>query len=429
LLPWSAGQSWHLWFGPHNTNSDSGPHPFTSLDFAGGDGVVRAAAGGVVYRPCANLVVVDHGGGWETGYYHMPTIYVQNGQTVTAGQALGTIGTAVGCGGVAHGAHVHFSVYHFSVSGVRNVFQTSSQDMDGLVIGGWVVHDGARSGLGYMQRLSDGAIIYPSDTTGSGLIANDGTAGGSKPTTTPTGYATLAALNVRSGPGISYSKVGSLANGTSIAIACQTKGDSVNGSTIWDQLTTGGYISDYYVNTPVTGGFSPGLSQCQSTTGPTGPTAPTGPTGPTTPPNREAITSYDRMAPGAPYHGFFYNSWQPFAAQSNTITHIGVTVGTPGLPAGQGTNYNVAIHLCDSQPDANGNCAHVLGQGTAQIVNYGNSYADIGDVAVAPGTTYWAVWFQPPAVGGSTWVTYWWAGGPSIGQSDQMQMIVKGYNR
>jgi len=104
-------------------------------------------------------------------------------------------------------------------------------------------------------------------------------------------------------------------------------------------------------------------------------------------------------------------------------------VGTPALPAGQPVRYNVAIHLCDSQPDGNGTCPHVLWQGSAQIVNYGNSYVDIGDVAVTPGQTYWAVWFQPSAVSGSTWVTYWWAGGSSISQSDQMQMIVKGYNR
>ena len=308
VLPWTAWQTWHLWLGPHNTDNDFGPHPYTSLDFAGGDGIVRAAAGGTVYRPCANLVVVDHGGGWETGYYHMPTILVHDGQTVTAGQPLGTTGTAVGCRGYAHGAHVHFSIYHFAMSGVRNVFQTPSGDMDGVVIGGWVVHDGSRSGLGYMQRLSDGAIVYPSDTCGTGSIYNDGTAGGAKPAT-PTGYVTLAAINVRSGPGVFYGIVGSLANGAPVSIVCQTRGDSVQGSTIWDQLSSGGYLSDYYVNTPVVGGFSPGLSQCGTTTTTTTTTTPTTTTITTTPtptpPDREAVVSYNRMSGGAPYHGFF----------------------------------------------------------------------------------------------------------------------------
>ncbi len=66
-LPWATGQTWLLWQGPHNTNGAGGRKPWTSLDLAGGDGLVRAAADGIVYRPCANYVIVDHGGGWETG--------------------------------------------------------------------------------------------------------------------------------------------------------------------------------------------------------------------------------------------------------------------------------------------------------------------------------------------------------------------------
>ncbi|MGC2372824.1 MAG: VCBS repeat domain-containing M23 family metallopeptidase [Solirubrobacteraceae bacterium] len=176
-LPWAAGQTWQLWFGPHNTDSDFRAFEYTSLDFAGGDGIVRAAAAGVVYRPCANLVVIDHGGGWETGYYHLPTssIVVHAGQVVNAGDALGTIGTATGCGGEARGAHVHFSIYHFSTSGVQNVFKTPSTDINGDVIGGWVVHTGSAPGHGYMQRIRDGLVVYPTDFGGTGAILNDGT--------------------------------------------------------------------------------------------------------------------------------------------------------------------------------------------------------------------------------------------------------------
>ncbi len=74
-------------------------------------------------------------------------------------------------------------------------------------------------------------------------------------------------LYERSGPGTSYAKEGSLPNGATIHIACQVQSSSsVNGSTIWDLLTTGYFVSDYYVDTPDVGKFSPGIAQCQETT-------------------------------------------------------------------------------------------------------------------------------------------------------------------
>jgi len=64
-----------------------------------------------------------------------------------------------------------------------------------------------------------------------------------------------------------------------------------------------------------------------------------------------------------------------------------------------------------------------------QIVNYGETGADIGDVGVTPGSAYYVVWYQPPTFNGSTWVTYLWAGGSTISTSDLMQAAVRGYNR
>jgi hypothetical protein len=145
---------------------------------------------------------------------------------------------------------------------------------------------------------------------------------------------------------------------------------------------------------------------------------------PTAPPvNRLSITSYDRMQPGAPHNGFFLSAWQGFVARSNRLTYLGVTVGNPRLPAGQPVAANVAIRLCTDP-----GCGRVLAQVSPQIVNYGNSAADIGDVAVMPGATYYIVWYQPAVAAGSTWVTYWWAGGSRVTQSDQLQAVVKGYN-
>ncbi|OIJ69180.1 SH3 domain-containing protein [Streptomyces mangrovisoli] len=60
-------------------------------------------------------------------------------------------------------------------------------------------------------------------------------------------------LNVRSGPGTSYSLVRTLAEGASVPIYCQTPGTSVAGyygtSNIWDNIGNGEFVSDAYVHT------------------------------------------------------------------------------------------------------------------------------------------------------------------------------------
>jgi hypothetical protein len=66
---------------------------------------------------------------------------------------------------------------------------------------------------------------------------------------------------------------------------------------------------------------------------------------------------------------------------------------------------------------------------TSQPTNYGETGADIGDVAVTPGAHYYIVWYQPSSINGATWVTYWWAGGSTVTTSDQMQAVARGYNR
>lgn len=145
------------------------------------------------------------------------------------------------------------------------------------------------------------------------------------------------------------------------------------------------------------------------------------PPAPAPPIDRYAVTSYDRMAPGAPYNGYF-PGWvfQEFTAMSNRITYLGVTVGTPGYVD---DGHTVKVRLC-----ADSNCNSILAETNPQIVNFGNTFADIGDVAVNPGQTYFVVWYQPAPWHGQIWATYWWAGGNSIQSSDQMQALVKGFN-
>lgn len=87
-------------------------------------------------------------------------------------------------------------------------------------------------------------------------------------------------LNARSGPGTGHAVVRKLAEGAAIDISCQTKGENVRGSTIWDKLSDGSYISDFYTTTPMYAAYSPGIPVCGATPAPSTPK----PTPPKTPP-------------------------------------------------------------------------------------------------------------------------------------------------
>ncbi|MEV6969713.1 hypothetical protein AB0M47_31820 [Hamadaea sp. NPDC051192] len=60
-------------------------------------------------------------------------------------------------------------------------------------------------------------------------------------------------LNVRSGPGTSYTAWRTVADGAAVTIVCQQTGTTVTGTygttNIWDMLSNGGYVSDAYVYT------------------------------------------------------------------------------------------------------------------------------------------------------------------------------------
>lgn len=79
--------------------------------------VIVAAQGGrvsaLIYNRYGygNHVVVDHGNGYQTLYAHLSRIYVQPNQQVSAGQALGQMGST----GRSTGIHLHFEVIHNGV--------------------------------------------------------------------------------------------------------------------------------------------------------------------------------------------------------------------------------------------------------------------------------------------------------------------------
>ncbi|HEY4433846.1 MAG TPA: peptidoglycan DD-metalloendopeptidase family protein, partial [Candidatus Cybelea sp.] len=99
-------------FGWRRSPFNGSPDFHPGLDIAAPTGTtVTAAAGGTVimaqwYGGYGNYVLIDHGGGYSTGYGHLSAIYVSNGQSVKRGQAIG----AVGMTGEATGPHLHFEV-------------------------------------------------------------------------------------------------------------------------------------------------------------------------------------------------------------------------------------------------------------------------------------------------------------------------------
>ncbi|MER5259562.1 MULTISPECIES: SH3 domain-containing protein [unclassified Streptomyces] len=74
-------------------------------------------------------------------------------------------------------------------------------------------------------------------------------------------YVLAADVNVRSGPGTSFDKVGRLSAGTRVTIHCQKPGEKVTGPTgtsrLWDRIGSGRYVSDTYVRTGSDGYVAP----------------------------------------------------------------------------------------------------------------------------------------------------------------------------
>jgi murein DD-endopeptidase MepM/ murein hydrolase activator NlpD len=90
-----------------------GIHP--AIDIAGsiGNQVWASDSGVVVYAGWSNygygnLVVVDHGTGWQTLYAHLNNIFVGCGQSVFQGDVIGALGST----GNSSGPHLHFEMIY-----------------------------------------------------------------------------------------------------------------------------------------------------------------------------------------------------------------------------------------------------------------------------------------------------------------------------
>lgn len=103
-------------FGADTTTLGAGDAPswrHAGVDIALGRGTpVRAAAAGMVavaseYVLTGRTVILDHGQGVHTAYFHLDTITVHPGDVVRRGERIGRVGST----GLATGPHLHYGVY------------------------------------------------------------------------------------------------------------------------------------------------------------------------------------------------------------------------------------------------------------------------------------------------------------------------------
>ena len=114
-------------FGEFRTYNGSAPILHTGVDFFAAEGTaVLAAANGIVIfnQPTplrGNVIILDHGLGVMTAYFHLTESLVTAGQTVTQGDLIGKVGTT----GLSTGSHLHWDlrVHNVPVSGQQWVEQ------------------------------------------------------------------------------------------------------------------------------------------------------------------------------------------------------------------------------------------------------------------------------------------------------------------
>ena len=112
LWPMPAGTTISSYYGPRvaPTAGATSYHRGIDIPCPEGSDVIAVAPGQVIYVGYlgngGNCVIVDHGSGISTCYFHLSTFNCVVGQSVTAGQTIAFSGNT----GVSTGPHLHFAV-------------------------------------------------------------------------------------------------------------------------------------------------------------------------------------------------------------------------------------------------------------------------------------------------------------------------------
>jgi murein DD-endopeptidase MepM/ murein hydrolase activator NlpD len=97
-------------------NYNPGVHPAIDIGGAEGNAVFATDSGVVVYAGWSdygygNLIVIDHGNGWQSAYAHLLSVGVSCGMSVYQGGTIGGLGNT----GNSSGAHLHFELIYGGV--------------------------------------------------------------------------------------------------------------------------------------------------------------------------------------------------------------------------------------------------------------------------------------------------------------------------
>ena len=111
----SVGTGYFIWPTVATTLSgyDYSPSLHPGIDIAGaiGNAVYATDSGVVVYSGWSqygygNLIVLDHGNGWQSAYAHLSSVKVGCGESVAQGALIGALGST----GNSTGPHLHFEL-------------------------------------------------------------------------------------------------------------------------------------------------------------------------------------------------------------------------------------------------------------------------------------------------------------------------------
>ena len=112
LWPMPSSYTISSYFGSRDAPTEGATTNHKGIDIpcSEGSSVIAVASGTVIYVGYlgngGNAVIVDHGGGISTCYFHLSSFAVEEGDTVSAGQTICYSGNT----GVSTGPHLHFAV-------------------------------------------------------------------------------------------------------------------------------------------------------------------------------------------------------------------------------------------------------------------------------------------------------------------------------